>query len=131
MIRLDVHTHDSDEPTTVDVSMYTTLKWERKFHRSAPVQLRKDAISVEYMYELAWLELDSPGGDKGFDEWCTTHDVWYADPTRDASDEDAGSGEETVDPTRPAVTTESSSNSRARRASRSGSGDTNSAKTNG
>lgn len=134
MIRLFVHTHDEEQPTTVDVSMQTSLKWERRFHRSAPVQLKNDAISLEYMFELAWLELGCPGGDKGFDEWCQTHDVWNyppAVPDDSGADDESEESETTVDPTREAVTTGSSSNSRAPRASRSGSGAANSSKTNG
>lgn len=127
MLWLEVHTHEADEPQTVAVSMQTTLRWERQFHRSGPVQLKADVISLEYMYELAWLELGAPGE---FDEWCQSHDVWYR-TTADEGSVDAEDTAETVDPTPAAPSTGSSSSSPARRASRSGSGAKSSSPTSG
>jgi hypothetical protein len=93
LISLAVQAENATEPTRVDITPRLILMWEKAHRNRSGSQLDNSAVRFEYLYEIAWLALDKPGGD--FDAWCKTTDVCFASDKPNTAEQAA------LDPTQP------------------------------
>lgn len=105
VMTLAVQADGEDKPTTLKINPRQVLQWERKNPGRAVALLNDDAVTIGYLYEIAYLVLDQPGGD--FARFCQTTDVAFGQDVPASTTTEGTPASEDGDPTQPAAPTTS------------------------
>jgi hypothetical protein len=94
LITVDVE-RDGQDAQRIDIKMRTVLQWEKRFKGRAMAMLNENALKAEYVYELTWIALGTPGE---LAEFCATTDVTPVDDEPEVDDADPTQTAQPIEP---------------------------------